>query len=134
MRNNKIHLQLSFEPNLRKIEMDRVQIAQVLVNLLRNAIDALGSTENEMRDINVITKLVDNNVEVRVKDNGLGIDPDFLGNIFKPFESTKSAGLGMGMGLSISRSIIEAHHGKIWADSKLHEGTCFHFTLPVVTS
>lgn len=116
-----VELSGSPEPNA-----DRVQIAQVLVNLLRNGVDSITGADQERRQVAVKTRVDGVNVVVDVEDTGPGlvngVDP------FKAFESSKAG--GMGMGLSISRSIIEAHGGKLWVDESHGSGARFSFTLP----
>lgn len=110
---------------------DRVQIAQVLVNLLRNSIDALHSAQSDVnlraRSIDVETSLEGNMVLVTVTDTGPGIADDV--ELFKAFDSNKEDGLGIG--LTISRSIVESHHGALWVDKKYNSGCRMLFTLPV---
>ena len=113
------HVTIEHQAGVRssKVLATKIQIEQVLVNLISNSIDAIKSTGNGIGNIVVETRLLpDEKIETRVIDNGLGIDADIAGRIFDPFQTNKS--LGMGMGLSISRSIIEDHGGKIWADSR----------------
>lgn len=106
--------------------VDRIQIQQVLLNLTRNAIEAM--EESPVRRLEIASR--PNNqgmVEVIVSDSGPGLHPDVRERLFQPFVSTKSQ--GMGIGLSISQTIINAHGGRIWADSSALGGTAFHFTL-----
>jgi len=119
---------LKLEPNIPTVLIDRVQIQQVLVNLLHNAVDAMASAPK--RQITLQTALVDGDtVDVRVSDTGPGIAPEHLERLFMPFFTTKPG--GMGIGLVISRSIIEAHGGKITAERAPGGGAMFRFTLPV---
>jgi len=110
--------------------VNRVQIQQVLLNLIRNAIEAMQDVAR--RDLVIRAKAIHDGhmVQISVQDSGPGIHPEILKNLFKPFTTTKQN--GMGVGLSISRTIVEAHGGKIWADSTPGEGTTFHFTLRAV--
>ncbi len=125
--NVKIESDLNPIPNP---NVDRVQIAQVLVNLLRNSIDAVGANHSHNRRTSVGTHLDGEEIVVVVKDNGPGLDDGIVP--FKPFESSKSE--GMGMGLSISRSIVESHGGKLWFEEAAGIGTRFIFTLPLTRS
>ena len=109
--------------------MDRIQIQQVLVNLLRNACEAVSENPVEARSVTVRTTTVGGLVGVSIADNGPGL-PELQGNnVFEPFVTTKPNGLGMG--LAISRTIVEAHGGQIWAAANPSRGVTFHFTLPV---
>jgi two-component system sensor kinase FixL len=108
---------------------DKVQIQQVALNLMRNAIDAM--EHSERRELTVSARLAaDDKVEVRVSDTGPGIDPAVASQLFQPFVTTKAQ--GMGVGLSISRTIVEAHGGRIWADANADGGATFHFTIRAV--
>ena len=115
-------------PNLPNIQGDAIQIEQVVINLLRNGIDAMAECRHEKRLLIDISS-VDANVEVIVADNGCGLPDDNAIKIFEAFFTTKPRGLGMG--LAISRSIIEAHEGRLWAESNPNGGATFRFTLPV---
>jgi two-component system, LuxR family, sensor kinase FixL len=107
--------------------VDRVQIQQVLLNLIRNAVEAMHDLPHGRLTIRAVHREA-SFTEVIVSDSGPGLAPDIATNLFAPFHSTKDA--GMGVGLSISRTIIEAHEGRIWADASPYGGTSFHFTLP----
>ncbi len=108
------------------IIVDRVQIQQVMVNLLRNAIDALATSD--IRELIVTTAACEGGVEVSVTDSGCGIPEHILGKLFQPFVTTKPG--GMGIGLAISLSIIEAHGGRLAVEAREGGGTVFRFTLP----
>jgi signal transduction histidine kinase len=110
--------------------VNRVQIQQVLLNLIRNAIEAMQDVS--LRELMIRARAIqsDSLVQISVQDTGSGIPPEVLKNLFKPFTTTKQS--GMGVGLSISRTIVESHGGKIWAESIPGEGTTFHFTLRTV--
>jgi PAS domain S-box-containing protein len=112
---------------------DRVQLQQVLINLVINAIDAMAPVTNRRRELVVRAELhgVDR-VSVAVQDNGIGIDSKSVDRVFDAFFTTKSS--GMGMGLSISRSIVEAHRGRLWIDSNVDAGTTVQFSLPTTTT
>jgi two-component system sensor kinase FixL len=107
--------------------VDRVQIQQVLLNLIRNAIEAMQDDPHGRLTISAVRR-EPGFVEVIVSDSGPGLAPDIAANLFAPFQSTKAT--GMGVGLSISRTIVEAHDGRIWADASPYGGTSFHFTVP----
>jgi PAS domain S-box-containing protein len=118
-----------FADDLSPIAGDRVQLQQVVLNLVMNAIEAMSSVEERPRELVITTRNIDaDQVHVTVKDSGPGIDPNTLDKIFDPFYTTKPG--GMGMGLSISRSILQAHDGRLWAAAKDGPGTIFHFSLP----
>jgi signal transduction histidine kinase len=107
---------------------DRVQLQQVLLNLLLNAMEALGDNPPARRLVTVRTRSTNSMVEVTVSDSGCGISENELLRVFEPFFTSKPNGLGMG--LAISRSIIEAHGGRLWAENNVAGGTTFSFTLP----
>jgi two-component system sensor kinase FixL len=116
----------SFDPAVGIVLVDRIQIQQVILNLVRNAIEAM--QEVEQRQLEVSTRWVDpETVEIAVRDTGPGIAPEIAENLFQPFMTTKPQ--GMGVGLSISRTIVEAHGGRLWAEPNPGGGTIFHFTL-----
>lgn len=122
-----IQLETRIASDLPLVKVDRVQIQQVLVNLMRNAIEAMESMPR--RDLLLgVARRDDGYVEVSLADSGPGIEPDIAVRLFQPFVTSKSG--GMGVGLSISRSIIEQHGGKLWAEANPHGGTLFRFTLP----
>lgn len=110
-----------------RVLVDRVQIQQVLLNLMRNAMEAMQQTQLGRLSI-IAVRREPGFIEVIVSDSGPGLAPEVAERLFEPFVSTKST--GMGVGLSISRTIIEAHEGRIWADGSPMGGTSFHFTLP----
>ncbi len=111
------------------IFVDKIQIEQVVINLLRNSIDAIVQSGRQDGRIDVYTRrLPDNAVELTVIDNGPGVAPQLLDHLFEPFQSGKAS--GMGMGLSISRSIIEAHGGRLWNNRYQQGGAQFGITLP----
>ena len=110
------------------IHGDRVQLQQVVLNLLLNAIEAMGSTEAGARELLISTEQDRTGVLVAVRDSGPGLDPSHLERVFDAFYTTKSS--GMGMGLSICRSIVDAHGGRLWAEANEPRGTIFQFTLP----
>ena len=105
---------------------------QVVLNLLLNAVEAMGSIEAEVRELLISTEQDHRGVLVAVRDSGPGIDPSHLERVFDAFYTTKSRGTGMG--LSICRSIVDAHGGRLWAEANEPRGTVFQFTLPSVTN
>ena len=110
------------------VEGDRVQLQQVLLNLILNAVEAMGSVEAGARELLISTEQDNTGVLVAVRDSGPGIDPENIERVFEAFYTTKSSGVGMG--LSICRSIIDAHGGRLWAEPNEPRGAVFQFTLP----
>ena len=127
---NGVWVQTRLSEGLVPIHGDRVQLQQVVLNLILNAVEAMGSVEAKPRDLLISTEQDRTGVLVAVRDSGPGIDPSHLERVFDAFYTTKSG--GMGMGLSICRSIIEAHGGRLWAEANEPRGTIFQFTLPAV--
>ncbi|OFX06616.1 MAG: hypothetical protein A3D94_00765 [Alphaproteobacteria bacterium RIFCSPHIGHO2_12_FULL_66_14] len=124
---NAVRVSFRLDPALDLVLADRIQIQQVLVNLIRNAIEIM-SEGGQRRELDIATTSVgDDMVEVSVADTGDGIAPEVMARLFQPFVTTKRK--GMGLGLSICRTIVEAHGGKIWVDSRQDGGTIFRFTL-----
>ena len=126
-REQNVQLRFSLDPKADLVLADRVQIQQVLVNLFRNALEAMARTQR--RELTVAnSRAGDDMIEIEVSDTGSGFQDDVLPNLFQTFFTTKET--GMGVGLSISRSIIEAHGGRMWAESNASGGATFRFTLP----
>jgi PAS domain S-box-containing protein len=115
-----------------QVQVDRVQLQQVIINLIINACHAMGAVKVRDRVLHVRTWISDDEAVVEVADQGSGIAADVLPSLFTPFFTTKESGLGMG--LSICRSIIDFHGGRIWAISTVGQGTSFKFALPLLTS
>jgi two-component system, LuxR family, sensor kinase FixL len=114
---------------LPEIHGDRVQLQQVLVNLVRNAVEAVSDNADGERKVAIEVEVEEESLRVSVLDNGPGPPSSDEVALFEPFETTKSDGLGMG--LAISRTIIENHGGKLWAESNPEGGAAFRFTLPL---
>jgi two-component system sensor histidine kinase DctS len=127
-RRHGVRVQADLAANLPEICADRVMIEQVVVNLLRNAIDAMRNTPPEVRLLGVASAKGDAGVTVSVADQGAGISAEVAERLYAPFFSTKEE--GMGMGLNICRSIIELHKGRLWFEPNPAGGTSFRFTLP----
>ena len=127
---NGVSVQTRLSEGLFPVHGDRVQLQQVVLNLLLNAVEAMGSVEAEPRELLISTEQDHTGVLVAVRDSGPGIDPSHLERVFDAFYTTKSS--GMGMGLSICRSIIDAHGGRLWAEANEPRGAIFQFTLPAV--
>jgi signal transduction histidine kinase len=121
------HLELTSKLPL--ITADKIQIEQVVINLLQNAIEAIVTANTRNPTLTISSRCTDDYVEVVVHDNGPGLDTAMVSRIFDAFYSTRTD--GMGLGLAISRSIIEAHGGQLRAESHPGSGTTFHFTLPL---
>jgi signal transduction histidine kinase len=111
---------------------DRIQLQQVILNLVMNGIDAMSDMPSEDRIISIRTSRLENFAQLSIADSGPGIPEDKLKEIFEPFFTSKVE--GMGMGLSIARTIIEAHHGLVWAENRDHGGATFRVSLPLFQS
>jgi C4-dicarboxylate-specific signal transduction histidine kinase len=125
-----IRITTDFEDSPVFISADKIQIQQVLLNFLRNSIDAMEENDPENKKIEVSTRLITDTVIVSVLDSGPGIDKSILDSIFKPFVTAGKPGFGIG--LAVSRSIIENHQGSIWAENKRGGGAEFSFRLKVI--
>jgi PAS domain S-box-containing protein len=125
---NSVSVQTRLSEGLFPTHGDRVQLQQVVLNLILNAAEAMGSVEGEPRELLISTEQHHTGVLVVVRDSGPGIDPVHLERVFEAFYTTKSRGVGMG--LSICRSIIDAHGGRLWAEANQPRGAVFQFTLP----
>jgi two-component system sensor kinase FixL len=124
-----VEVRLHTDPALPPVMVDRVQVQQVLINLIRNAVEAMETSP--VRRLTVSTEAWDSKVLVAVTDTGTGIAPSIETQLFQPFVSTKRD--GMGIGLSVCRTIVEAHGGRLWVDPNPDGGSIFRFTLPVLT-
>jgi C4-dicarboxylate-specific signal transduction histidine kinase len=127
---NHVSVVMDLTPDMPALLGDRTQIQQVVLNLIMNGIEAMtGVTERE-RQLTIRTRMENGGqVRVSIHDTGIGVSEDNIGRLFEPFFTTRSDGIGMG--LPISRSIIEAHGGRLWAESALDQGSIFQFTLPI---
>ena len=129
-REHGIEVQIQLDPLADQVLVDRIQIQQVLVNLIRNAIDAM--VASPVRCLTIRTELERSGyVRVNIEDSGSGICEDVEKQLFQPFVTSKKS--GMGIGLSICRTIVEAHGGRIWFEPAPDSGTIFYFTLPTGT-
>ncbi|WP_298225506.1 PAS domain S-box protein [Acidocella sp.] len=125
-RESSVRVIFAFAPDCPAVVADKVQVQQVLLNLIRNAMEAM--TDSTTRELRIATRPVPEAlVQVSVTDTGGGIAPDILAQLFRPFVTSKAQ--GMGVGLSVSRTIIEAHGGRLWAEPNPAGGTIFSFTL-----
>jgi PAS domain S-box-containing protein len=130
---NKVSVQTRLAERLFPVQGDRVQLQQVILNLVLNAVEAMSSVEGGPRELLISTEQTQGNgVLVTVRDSGPGIDLEHVESVFEAFYTTKTSGVGMG--LSICRSIIGAHGGRLWADANEPRGAVFQFTLPEVES
>jgi two-component system sensor kinase FixL len=128
-----IRVEFALDAAAQQIYADRIQVQQVLVNLLRNANEALRTLPKGERQITIASRKVeDDMVEIEVSDTGPGIPDSILEQLFSRFTTTKSGGGGMGIGLSISKRIIESHGGALTAENRPGGGATFRFTLPAV--
>lgn len=130
LRANDVRLRLDVAPGLPDVMMDPVQLQQVLINLLRNAIDATLQSGDARREITLRALSTLGNVEISVHDHGPGLGPDVLSKVFNPFFTTKPHGTGLG--LAISRTIVQAHGGTLAHREEPGGGACFYFTLPTL--
>ncbi len=126
MSDGNVRLSLQLGANVDRVFVDSVQIKQVLVNLISNAIEAMKASAE--RELTISTSLIHDTIRIDVVDTGVGFSEIVKENLFEPFATSKAG--GMGIGLSISRSIVEAHDGKIWAESNPGGGAVFSFVLP----
>jgi PAS domain S-box-containing protein len=121
-----VQYKLSLSEDLPVIRIDRIQVQQVVLNLVKNAVEAVAACQR--RELAIETSARDGGVQVTVRDTGPGLSPEVARRLFEPFVTDKPEGLGMG--LSISRRIITAHGGRLWTEPNPEGGACFHFTLP----
>ena len=129
LQRNQVLVRAELAEHLPLVMGDRVQLQQVVLNLLRNAADAVSTIDDRPRELLVRTERAEGNqVQLSVKDSGVGFAPEAADRIFEGFYTTKTD--GMGIGLSISRSIIETHHGRLWATQNDGPGSTFSFAIP----
>ena len=121
-----IDMDILVAPDVGRVMVNRVQLQQVIINLVRNAVEAMEGRSRRMLHLSAVPG-EDGRVEVIIADSGPGLDPAVARSLFTPFSTTKAA--GMGVGLSISRTIVEGHGGRIWATASPWGGVAFHFTL-----
>jgi two-component system sensor kinase FixL len=131
IRGRRARLDFQFDTDVATMLVDPVQVQQVVVNLVRNALEAMTDAPSEGRELAVTARSVQEGfVEFAVRDTGPGLARDLAGRLFAAFATTKQGGLGMG--LAISRSIVKSHGGEIWFTENEPHGAAFHFTLPRV--
>jgi C4-dicarboxylate-specific signal transduction histidine kinase len=130
LRRNDIVLETRLGEGLPRVQGDRVQCQQVLLNLIVNAIEAMSEIGERRRELTIVSATDGpDGVRIEVRDSGTGLDPEHATHLFEPFYTTKSEGLGIG--LSISRSIVEAHGGRLWAGANAPHGAVFCIWIPV---
>ena len=128
LRSHQVLLRCELDDTVPLISADPVQIQQVLMNLLRNAIEAVSDNSDDFRQLLVCTSHSLDGVQVSVHDNGPGLGADQVEKMFEPFFTTKSDGTGLG--LAVCRSIMQSHRGRLWAENNPDHGATFYFTLP----
>jgi signal transduction histidine kinase len=127
---NRVRVRTQLDESLPPVQADPVQLQQVLLNLIINAIEAMRGVAEGSRELLIATgRTDDGSIVVSLRDTGSGLDPKQADRLFEPFFTTKLE--GMGMGLAICRSIIEAHGGRLWASANEPRGAVFRFTLPL---
>jgi signal transduction histidine kinase len=129
LQRNRVILRPEFADDLPVVTGDRVQLQQVILNLLKNASDAMRAVNDRPRQLRIRTERgIDDHVRLTIQDAGVGLDPQAMDRLFQAFYTTKDD--GMGIGLSVSRSIIERHHGHLWAEPNDGPGATFSFSIP----
>ncbi len=132
LQNSRVIVRTELSDDLQCVTADRVQLQQVVLNLLRNAVDAMNTVDDRPRDLLITTEREEGDrVRLSVIDAGVGFDPQTTDRLFEAFYSTKND--GMGVGLSVSRSIIENHQGRLWAVLNDGPGATFSFSVPCRT-
>jgi signal transduction histidine kinase len=128
LRRSRVTLEEHYDPELPLVVGDRIQLQQVILNLVRNAVDALQTVQKGNRKIEVYLSYVEDSAHLIVKDSGIGFDSAVADKLFEAFFTTKED--GMGIGLSVSRWIVEAHGGSLWAAKNEDAGATFGFSIP----
>jgi C4-dicarboxylate-specific signal transduction histidine kinase len=127
---NEVSVVTELTPGLPPVLGDRIQLQQVILNLMLNGIEAMTGVSDRNRRLMIRSEMQDaNQIRVSVEDCGIGVKAENMSRLFEPFFTTRSQGIGMG--LPISRSIVEAHGGRLWAESTVNQGSVFQFTLPI---
>lgn len=127
---NEVSVVTELRPDLPPVLGDRIQLQQVILNLMLNGIEAMTGVSDRNRRLLIRSEMQDaNQIRVSVEDCGIGVKAENMSRLFEPFFTTRSQGIGMG--LPISRSIVEAHGGRLWAESTVNQGSVFQFTLPI---
>jgi signal transduction histidine kinase len=126
---NEVSVVTELTPDLPLVVGDRIQLQQVILNLMLNGIEAMSGVHDRSRRLVVRSRMQDaEQIRVSIEDCGIGVTEKNISRLFEPFFTTRSQGIGMG--LPISRSIVEAHGGRLWAESTVNQGSVFQFTLP----
>jgi C4-dicarboxylate-specific signal transduction histidine kinase len=126
---NNVSVETELTADLPPVLGDRIQLQQVILNLMLNGIEAMAGISDRMRRLRIRSQIQEaGQVLVSIEDSGLGVKAEIMTRLFEPFFTTRSQGIGMG--LPISRSIVEAHGGRLWAESTVNQGSVFQFTLP----
>lgn len=129
IRSSRVTVRIELADDLPRVAADRVQLQQVVLNLLRNALDSMNAVDERPRDLLIRTeRQEDDHVQLSVKDSGVGFDSQTMSKLFEAFYSTKDE--GMGVGLAVSRSIVENHQGRLWAVLNADAGATFLFSVP----
>ena len=128
LQKNGVVLRPELANDLPLVTGDRIQLQQVILNLVLNASDAMSGVDDRPRQLVIRTEREDDRARLTVQDVGVGIEPYGMEKLFEPFYTTKSG--GMGIGLSVSRSIIESHRGRLWATLNDGPGAAFSFSIP----
>lgn len=126
---NNVSIATALDAALPAVIGDKIQLQQVILNLIVNGIEAMTSVDDRERRLSISSTRDGAHVRISVADTGVGVDQEMMSRLFEPFFTTRSH--GSGMGLPISRSIVEAHCGRLWVESAVQSGSTFHFTLPV---
>jgi C4-dicarboxylate-specific signal transduction histidine kinase len=126
---NNVSLSLQLDTDVPRVMGDRIQLQQVILNLVANAVEAMANVSGRDRILEIRSQREqDHGIRISVHDAGVGISEELIPRLFEPFFTTRARGIGMG--LAISRSIVEAHGGRLWVESRLNQGTVFQLTLP----
>jgi signal transduction histidine kinase len=126
-----VRIELDLAAGLPAVYGDRILLEQVMLNLMRNGLDAMNAQEPERRVLTARSRRDGDSVRVSVEDRGIGIAEEQMARIFTPFYTTKAEGLGIG--LNICRSVIEFHNGRLWTEPHPEGGAVFHFTVPLAS-
>ncbi len=124
-----VTVMLQVPPEIPMITVDRIQIEQVLVNLIRNAVEAMTDAPADRKTLTISASLTDVEVVLALTDSGRGLSPEVAGRLFQPYQTTKPN--GMGLGLAVSMAVLQAHAGRLWVEPTQGPGTTFCLALPL---